>query len=127
LICIVSDSKTLANLLSESIWNMGNQAQVWIVDDEIDSTTAANTYFEHKTVAIQASDIILTEVSEPHTEIGFVISYALQNGKKVGYLYHAGSKVTPLLTDNSHPLLTGIEYKDSQTAITRIQLYLRSG
>ena len=68
---------------------------------------------------IQASDILLAEISVPSHGVGYEIGFALDLGKPVFCLYQEGRGVSKMITGNPHPALTVSSYTDVADAISQ--------
>ena len=68
---------------------------------------------------IQASDILLAEISVPSHGVGYEIGFALDLGKPVFCLYQEGRAVSKMITGNPHPALTVSSYTDVADAISQ--------
>ena len=66
---------------------------------------------------IQASDMLLAEVSVPSHGVGYEIGFALNHGKPVLCLYQEGRAVSKMITGNPHPSLMIKGYGDVEQAM----------
>ncbi|MBC8334158.1 MAG: nucleoside 2-deoxyribosyltransferase [Anaerolineales bacterium] len=74
---------------------------------------------------IQASDILIAEVSVPSHGVGYEIGYALNLGKPVLCLYQAGRAVSKMITGNPDPLLSVNAYEDIEQALAQINTFVK--
>ncbi|NQU30056.1 MAG: nucleoside 2-deoxyribosyltransferase [Anaerolineae bacterium] len=74
---------------------------------------------------IQASDILIAEVSVPSHGVGYEIGYALNLGKPVLCLYQAGRAVSKMITGNPDPLLSVKNYEDIAQALAEISAFVK--
>ncbi len=74
---------------------------------------------------IQASDILLAEVSVPSHGVGYEIGYALNLGKPVLCIHQAGRAVSKMITGNPDPLLTVKAYEDMGQALEQIDAFVK--
>ena len=73
---------------------------------------------------IQASDMLLAEVSVPSHGVGYEIGFALNLGKPVLCLYQEGRPVSKMITGNPHPALTIKGYDDAEQAFEYIRSFV---
>ncbi len=74
---------------------------------------------------IQASDILLAEVSIPSHGVGYEIGYALTLGKPVLCLHDTGRAVSKMITGNPISLLTVNAYDDIGQALAQINVFVK--
>ncbi len=74
---------------------------------------------------IQASDILLAEVSVPSHGVGYEIGYALNLGKPVLCIHQEGRAVSKMITGNPHPQLKIEAYQDIQQALLKIKEFVK--
>ncbi len=74
---------------------------------------------------IQASDILLAEVSIPSHGVGYEIGFALDLGKPVLCIHHAERGVSKMITGNPHPLLTINTYEDISQALEQTSKFVK--
>ena len=74
---------------------------------------------------IQASDILLAEVSIPSHGVGYEIGFALNLGKPVLCIHHAERGVSKMITGNPHPLLTINTYEDISQALEQTNKFVK--
>jgi len=75
---------------------------------------------------IQASDILIAEVSVPSHGVGYEIGYALNLGKPVLCLHMAGRAVSKMITGNPDSLLSVKSYEDIEQALKEINLLVNN-
>lgn len=75
---------------------------------------------------IQASDILIAEVSVPSHGVGYEIGYALNLGKPVLCLHKAGRAVSKMITGNPDSLLSVKSYEDIEQALKEINLLVNN-
>ena len=73
---------------------------------------------------IQASDVLIAEVSAPSHGVGYEIGYALGLGKQVLALYREGLKVSKMISGNPDPNLKVAAYKNPDHAVELIRQFL---
>ena len=73
---------------------------------------------------ILTSDILIAEVSVPSHGVGYEIGFALNTGKQVLCLHHAGRAVSKMITGNPHPRLTIKAYEDISQALEQINSFV---
>ena len=74
---------------------------------------------------IQASDILIAEVSVPSHGVGYEIGYALDLGKPVLCLHHSGRAVSKMITGNPDSLLSVNGYHDIDQALVQIDRFVK--
>ena len=74
---------------------------------------------------IQASDILLAEVSIPSHGVGYEIGFALNLGKPVLCIHHAERGISKMITGNPHPLLTINTYEDISQVLEQINRFVK--
>lgn len=74
---------------------------------------------------IQTSDILLAEVSVPSHGVGYEIGFALNLGKPVLCIHHAGRAVSKMITGNPDSLLRVKAYEDIQQALAQIDEFVK--
>jgi len=74
---------------------------------------------------IQASDILIAEISVPSHGVGYEIGYALNLGKPVLCLHHADRAVSKMITGNPDSLLSVKAYEDMEQALAQIDLFVK--
>ena len=74
---------------------------------------------------IQASDILLAEVSIPSHGVGYEIGFALNLGRPVLCIHHAERGVSKMIMGNPHPLLTINTYEDISQALEQINKFVK--
>lgn len=69
---------------------------------------------------IQASDMLIAEISVPSHGVGYEIGFALNLNKPVLCLYQEGRTVSKMITGNPHPNLHITSYVNAMDAITEV-------
>ncbi len=70
---------------------------------------------------IETAQALIAEVSIPSHGVGYEVGYALNLGKPVLCIAHAGRKVSKMITGNLHPGLTFTTYQDQAEAIRLVR------
>lgn len=73
---------------------------------------------------IDASQVLISEVSTPSHGVGYEISYALSTNKSVLCLYQQGKRVSKMLTGNNHPNIQLTSYEHPEHIPSIIREYL---
>lgn len=73
---------------------------------------------------IDASQVLISEVSTPSHGVGYEISYALSKNKSVLCLYQQGKRVSKMLTGNNHPNIQLTSYEHPEQIPSIIREYL---
>lgn len=92
--------------------------------EEVDALEEPRDIYNRDVNWIQESDLLIAEVSTPSLGVGYEIGYALDLDKPVLCLYQKDIVVSKMITGNSHPLLTVMEYQDMAHAEEILQTYL---
>jgi len=92
--------------------------------EEVDAREEPRDIYNRDVNWIQESDLLIAEVSTPSHGVGYEIGYALDLDKPVLCLYQKDIVVSKMITGNSHPLLTVMEYQDMAHAEEILQTYL---
>ena len=92
--------------------------------EEVDAREEPRDIYNRDVNWIRESDLLVAEVSTPSHGVGYEIGYALDLDKPVFCLYQKGVVVSKMITGNSHPLLTVMEYQDMAHAEEILQTYL---
>lgn len=92
--------------------------------EEVDAREEPRDIYNRDVNWIQESDLLVAEVSTPSHGVGYEIGYALDLDKPVLCLYQKDIVVSKMITGNSHPLLTVMEYQDMAHAEEILQTYL---
>ncbi len=74
---------------------------------------------------IQASDMLLAEISVPSHGVGYEIGYALNLGKPVLCIHAASRAVSKMITGNPHPLLTVDSYQEPVEIFEKINSFVK--
>lgn len=85
--------------------------------------TAQNVY-QRDVNWINNCDVLIAEVSVPSHGVGYEIGLALHIGKPVLCLYQKERKVSKMITGNSDPALTVIDYTNVEEAISQAQTFM---
>ena len=80
--------------------------------------------YSRDTTWIQASDVLIAEVSVPSHGVGYEIGYALGLGKPVLALYQEGRKVSKMISGNPDPNLLVRCYEGPENAVEIIRTFL---
>lgn len=75
---------------------------------------------------IRGCDAVVAEVSSPSHGVGYEIAYALSLGKPVLCCYKDGKRVSKIITGNTSPGLSIINYKDDAQAVGVVRDFTRS-
>jgi hypothetical protein len=75
---------------------------------------------------IRACNVLIAEVSVPSHGVGYEIGYALEYGKRVLCLAHAGRPVSKMITGNPHPALKFAFYGTVEEGIEIIRGFIKS-
>ena len=73
---------------------------------------------------IQASDILIAEISAPSHGVGYEIGYALGLGKPVLAIYQEGRKVSKMISGNPDPNLRVLAYESPKQAVEIVRSFL---
>ena len=73
---------------------------------------------------IQASDVLIAEVSVPSHGVGYEIGYALGLGKPVLALYQEGRRVSKMISGNPDPNLFVLSYESQDQAVALVRSFL---
>lgn len=73
---------------------------------------------------IDASDVLVAEVSTPSHGVGYEIGYALERTKPVLCIFRRGVRVSKMITGNSTAGLQVAEYGDAPEAIQTVRNFL---
>ena len=92
--------------------------------EEVDAREEPRDIYNRDVNWIQESDLLVAEVSTPSHGVGYEIGYALDLDKPVLCLYQKDIVVSKMITGNSHPLLTVMEYQDMAHAEEILRIYL---
>ena len=92
--------------------------------EEVDAREEPRDIYERDVNWIRESDLLVAEVSTPSHGVGYEIGYALDLDKPVLCLYQKDIVVSKMITGNSHPLLTVMEYQDMAHAEEILRTYL---
>jgi len=92
--------------------------------EEVDAREEPGDIYNRDVNWIQESDLLVAEISTPSHGVGYEIGYALDLDKPVLCLYQQGVVVSKMITGNSHPLLTVMEYQDMAHAEEILRTYL---
>lgn len=92
--------------------------------EEVDAREEPRDIYNRDVNWIRESDLLVAEVSTPSHGVGYEIGYALDLDKPVLCLYKKGVVVSKMITGNSHPLLTVMEYQDMAHAEEILRIYL---
>jgi nucleoside 2-deoxyribosyltransferase len=74
---------------------------------------------------IRAADALLAEVSVPSHGVGYEVGLALSQGKPVLCLYHAGRRISKMLSGNPDPALEVKNYENSVEAVALARDFVR--
>jgi hypothetical protein len=66
----------------------------------------------------------VAEISTPSHGVGYEIAYALEKEKPVICGYQAGKRVSKMLSGNTHPRITVIEYQNIHIFIEQLMMLL---
>ena len=91
---------------------------------QLDEVESAEDVYHRDIAWIDSCDAVVAEVSTPSHGVGYEIAYALGRGKPVICGYHAGRRVSKMLTGNSHPLLRICEYNHVNDYLIEIRNFL---
>lgn len=75
---------------------------------------------------IRGCDAVVAEVSSPSHGVGYEIAYALSLGKPVLCCYKDGKRVSKIITGNTSPGLSVINYEDDAQAVSVVRDFTRS-
>ena len=92
--------------------------------EEVDAREEPTDIYERDVNWIRESDLLVAEVSTPSHGVGYEIGYALDLDKPVLCLYQKDIVVSKMITGNSHPLLTVMEYQDMAHTEEILKTYL---
>ena len=73
---------------------------------------------------VQASDVLIAEVSVPSHGVGYEIGYALGLGKPVLALYQEGRRVSKMISGNPDPSLFVLPYESVENAVVLVRSFL---
>jgi len=73
---------------------------------------------------IDATDVMIAEVSTPSHGVGYEIAYALSIGKPVLCVYREGQRVSKMLIGNTSPQITIRTYQTEKEAVEMILAFL---
>ena len=74
---------------------------------------------------IRGCEAVVAEVSSPSHGVGYEIAYALSLGKPVLCCYKDGKRVSKIITGNTSPGLSIINYKDDAQAVGVVRDFTR--
>jgi len=92
--------------------------------EEVDAREEPRDIYNRDVNWIRESDLLIAEVSTPSHGVGYEIGYALDLEIPVLCLYQNGIVVSKMITGNSHPLLTVMDYQDMTHAEEILRTYL---
>jgi nucleoside 2-deoxyribosyltransferase len=92
---------------------------------DFETAIAPTEIYERDMDWIDRCDVVVAEISTPSHGVGYEIAYALMINKPVLCGYEAGKPVSKMLTGNTHPNITIIEYGDVGDFVAQMKQYLR--
>ena len=94
---------------------------------ELEKVVEPADIFARDTAWIQGCDAVIAEVSTPSHGVGYEIAYALNLGKPVLCCYRKGARVSKMITGNSTPGLSRVEYTTEKQVMAAIDAFLDEG
>ena len=91
---------------------------------DIEVVTPAEEVYQRDITWLDECDAVVAEVSTPSHGVGYEIAYALCKGKPVICGYQAGKRVSKMITGNTHPQITLIEYQDIPMFVEELMMLL---
>jgi len=92
---------------------------------DYEASIAPTEIYERDMDWIDRCDVVVAEISTPSHGVGYEIAYALMTNKPVLCGFEAGKPVSKMLSGNTHPNLTMIEYLDVDEFISQMRMYLK--
>ena len=80
--------------------------------------------YERDVAWLEASDVMIAEVSTPSLGVGYEIGCALQRGMPVLCAYREGLFVSKMITGNPSPHLTVVTYRDEDELDRHVDTFL---
>ncbi|HLD94962.1 MAG TPA: nucleoside 2-deoxyribosyltransferase [Anaerolineales bacterium] len=74
---------------------------------------------------IDESQVLIAEVSTPSHGVGYEIGYALERGKPVLCIYRRGVRVSKMLTGNTTPEITVVDYANLADCVRIVKNFLK--
>jgi len=87
----------------------------------VEKVVAARDVYQRDVNWIRLCDALIAEVSVPSHGVGYEIGFALQQGKRVLCLAHAGRSVSKMITGNPHPALYIAFYETVEEGVELIR------
>jgi nucleoside 2-deoxyribosyltransferase len=91
---------------------------------DYEAATSAIEVYQRDIDWLNACDAVVAEISTPSHGVGYEIAYALEKDKPVICGYQAGKRVSKMLSGNTHPRITLIEYQNTDIFIEQLMTLL---
>lgn len=82
--------------------------------------------YERDMAWLEGCDAVVAEVSSPSHGVGYEIAYALSLGKPVLCCHLSGKPVSKIITGNTNPGLTVVNYHNGDQAPALVRAFLQS-
>jgi nucleoside 2-deoxyribosyltransferase len=93
---------------------------------EYEAATSAVEVYQRDIDWLNECDAVVAEISTPSHGVGYEIAYALEKDKPVICGYQAGKRVSKMLSGNTDPRITLIEYQDIHMFIEQLMMLLNN-
>jgi 2'-deoxynucleoside 5'-phosphate N-hydrolase len=87
---------------------------------DYEAATSAVEVYQRDIDWLNECDVVVAEISTPSHGVGYEIAYALEKDKPVICGYQAGKRVSKMLSGNTHPRITLIEYQNIHMLIEQL-------
>jgi len=84
------------------------------------------TVYERDVAWVEQCDVVIAEVSTPSHGVGYEIALALLIGKPVLCCYKSGCTISKMISGNTMPTLSRVEYHDTQEVLKSIDNFLQA-
>lgn len=91
---------------------------------EEEAIVSSGAVYERDVKWINNCDVVIAEVSTPSHGVGYEVALAETFGKPVLCCYHAGRRVSKMITGNPNPNVKVISYLSDEELITHVRTYL---
>jgi nucleoside 2-deoxyribosyltransferase len=73
---------------------------------------------------LEECDVVVAEVSTPSHGVGYEVAVGLSLQKPVLCCYQRGKRISKIITGNTNPTLTVVEYNDQEEAVQAVLQFL---
>ncbi len=91
---------------------------------DYEAATSAVEVYQRDIDWLNECDAVVAEISTPSHGVGYEIAYALKKDKPVICGYQHGKRVSKMLSGNTHPRITLIEYQNIHMFIEQLMMLL---